>query len=242
MKHFTILTLFPEMFPGPLAHSVTGHALNNLWRCEAINLRDFAGNKHNRVDDEPFGGGAGMVIRAEVVMAALEHVEQNNKAGDQPCVIHLTPRGKLLTPEIAKNLATAQNITLICGRYEAIDQRLFDYYNQQHANNPILELSIGDYVLSGGELPAMVLIDSILRFVPGVLGKEESHTEESHEHGMLEHHHYTRPAEWRGHKVPETLLTGDHKKIKAFREEEAKTITNKLRPDLLEKNRKKILE
>ena len=234
MKHFTILTLFPDMFPGPLGQSITGHALGHLWTYEAINLRDFAGNKHNRVDDEPFGGGAGMVIRAEVVMAALEHVEKKSQQPQPGKLVHLTPRGKLLTPSIAKTLAREENITLICGRYESIDQRLFDYYNQQHRDQPIIELSIGDYVLSGGEIPAMVLIDTVLRFVPGVLGKEESHAEESHEHGWLEHHHYTRPAEWRGHKVPEILLTGDHKKIKEFREEEAKTITQNFRPDLLQ--------
>ncbi len=240
MKNFILLTLFPEMFPGALAHSVIGNALGSLWNYHAINLRDFADNKHNRVDDEPFGGGAGMVIRAEV---AFNAVEAALRPHPNARVVHLTPRGELLTPAIAKYLAAGteqgsnseENIILICGRYEAIDQRFVDYYNQQHPDNPMMEISIGDYVLSGGELAAMVLMDSILRFVPGILGKEESHEEESHEAGLLEHHHYTRPAEWRGLKVPEILLTGNHKKIKEFRQAEAENITKQRRPDILKK-------
>ncbi|MGI9461636.1 MAG: tRNA (guanosine(37)-N1)-methyltransferase TrmD [Alphaproteobacteria bacterium] len=239
MSRFIILSLFPDMFPGPLAHSVMGKSYKKLWDCQTINLRDFANNKHQRVDDEPFGGGAGMVIRAEVVMAALEYLHSQEPLGK---IIHLTPRGKPLTPAIAKSLAKylgkKKPITLIAGHYEAIDQRLFDYYHRQYPDNPIDELTIGDYVLSGGELPAMVLMEAVLRFLPNVLAKESSHQDESHENNLLEHHHYTRPSEWRGIKVPEILLTGDHKKIKAFRQAEAEMLTKKLRPELIKKYKK----
>lgn len=230
MLTFTILTLFPEMFPGPLAHALSGKAMGHLWQCRTLQLRDFADNKHNRVDDEPFGGGPGMVIRAEVVTRALEY------AGEQGwhdhTLIHLTPRGRPLTPQLARQLAASDNLTLLCGRYEAIDQRAFDYYNQQHPSQPVIEISIGDFILSGGELAALVLMDVILRFLPGVIGKEASLSDESHENGLLEHHHYTRPALWRGLKVPEILLTGDHKNIKDWRRQEAVRLTMHLRPDM----------
>ncbi len=229
MINFKILTIFPELFPGPLAASVTGSALaKNLWSIEAINIRDYAKDKRGTVDDTPYGGGAGMVLKADVVADAIE-------SSGKKKIIYLSPRGKVFTQKMARELAQETEITLLCGRYEGVDQRVLDEYE-------IEEISIGDYVLSGGEIAAYVLIDAVLRNVEGVLGADESLAEESFGSknnsdfdNLLEYPHYTKPQEWRGRAVPEILIGGHHKKINEWRKEQAIAITKKNRPDLFEK-------
>jgi len=231
MINFKILTLFPNLFPGPLAESVTGIALKKkLWSLESFNIRDFSKDKHKRVDDMPYGGGAGMVLRADVVCDAIEGVKTPDSK-----IIYLSPRGKRFDQKVARDLSKEKEIILICGRYEGVDQRVLDEYN-------IEELSIGDYVLSGGEMAAYVVVDAVLRNVEDVLGDEESLSEESfgakegdEYENLLEYPHYTRPDEWKGHKVPEILKSGHHKKISEWRKEKAIEITKKNRPDLSNK-------
>jgi len=216
----TILTLFPEMFPGPLGHSLAGRALEQgIWSLDAKNIRDFATDRHRSVDDTPFGGGAGMVLRPDVVDAALAAV-----ADGRP-MICLTPRGAKLTQEKLKNLAAGPGVILLCGRYEGIDQRVIDARKME-------EISIGDYVLAGGELAAMVLLDGAVRLLPGVMGATASATEESFADALLEYPHYTRPAEWQGRLVPEVLLSGHHAAVAAWRQAESERITRERRPDL----------
>lgn len=218
--HATVLTIFPEMFPGPLGHSLAGRALaNGTWRLDAVNIRDFAKDKHRSVDDEPFGGGAGMVMRPDVVDAAI----QGGK-GPGP-LIYMTPRGRLLDQPLARELAAGPGCTILCGRFEGVDQRVLEA-------NEAVEVSLGDFVLSGGELPALVLLDAVVRLLPGVVGKEESLTEESFEWGLLEYPHYTRPADWQGRAVPEVLLSGHHEKIRGWRQRQSEEITRQRRPDL----------
>lgn len=282
MINFKILTIFPELFPGPLGISITGAALQKkLWQIEAINIRDFAKDKRGTVDDTPFGGGAGMLLKADIVADAIESAlnsfekeaaqvqamtEDLNhpsapkgaatlffKEGIKPAsfekeginptsfeqegrkakIIYLSPRGKTLTQKIAQELAKEKEIILLCGRYEGVDQRVLDEFE-------IEEISIGDYVLSGGELAAYVLIDSVLRNVESVLGADESLHEESFGsksniefNNLLEYPHYTKPQIWRGRKVPEVLLSGHHKNIQKWRKEKAIEITKKNRPDLM---------
>ncbi len=225
MPSFKILTLFPELFPGPLGASITGAALKkNLWSFEAINIRNYAKDKHQTVDDTPCGGGAGMVLKPDVVADAIE-----NNLTNKTKIIYLSPRGKTLTQQKAQELAKEKEIMLLCGRYEGVDQRVLDEFQ-------IEEISIGDYVLSGGELAAYVLIDAVLRNVSGVLGADESLHEESFSgnlENLLEYPHYTKPQEWRGRKVPEVLIQGHHKKINEWRREKAIEITKKNRPDLM---------
>ncbi|MBU6339669.1 MAG: tRNA (guanosine(37)-N1)-methyltransferase TrmD [Rickettsiales bacterium] len=236
MINFKILTIFPELFPGPLAASITGAALQKkLWQIEAINIRNFAKDERGTVDDTPYGGGAGMVLKADVIFDAIENsiaqddVDVREK---KPKIIYLSPRGKTFTQKKAEELAKEKEIILLCGRYEGVDQRVLDEFE-------IEEISIGDYVLSGGEIAAYVLIDAILRNVPNVLGADESLSEESFSgefENLLEYPHYTKPQEWRGRKVPEVLTQGHHKKIKEWRKEQAIAITKKNRPDLLKDN------
>lgn len=215
-----VLTLFPDMFPGPLAQSLAGRALQaGIWSLDAVNIRDFATDRHRSVDDTPFGGGAGMVLRPDVVDAALASV-----ADDRP-LVYLTPRGHPLTQRDAARYAAAPGVILLCGRYEGVDQRVIEARGMQ-------EVSVGDYVLSGGELPALVLLDAIVRLLPGVMGAADSVTEESFAHGLLEYPHYTRPAEWQGRRVPEILLSGHHAAVAAWRRAEAERITRERRPDL----------
>lgn len=223
MIHFKIFTIFPELFPGPLAASITGSALaKNLWSFEAINIRDYAFDARGTVDDTPYGGGAGMLMKADVVGEALEKNPVKK-------IIYLSPRGKVLTQKMARELAKEKEIGILCGRYEGVDQRVLDEFE-------IEEISIGDYVLSGGEIAAFPFIDAILRNVEGVLGADESLSEESFDYdNLLEYPHYTRPAEWRGRKVPDVLISGHHKKINEWRKEQALEITKKNRPDLLKK-------
>jgi len=216
----SVLTLFPAMFPGPLGQSLAGRALETgVWSMDVTNIRDFASDRHRTVDDTPFGGGAGMVLRPDVTDAAVASVV------DERPVLCLTPRGRCFTQSDARRLASEPGVVLLCGRYEGIDQRVIEARAMQ-------EISIGDYVLSGGELAAMVLLDSIVRLLPGVMGAAESATEESFSSGLLEYPHYTRPAEWRGRRVPDILLSGHHGAVAAWRQAEAERITRERRPDL----------
>ncbi len=218
--HASVLTLFPEMFPGPLGQSLAGRALQaGLWRLDAHDIRASATDRHRTVDDTPFGGGPGMVMRPDVVSAALARV-----ADGRP-VVYLTPRGRRLAQADVQDFASGPGVVLLCGRYEGIDQRAIEAAGAQ-------EISVGDYVLSGGELPAMVLLDAAIRLLPGVMGAAESATEESFANGLLEYPHYTRPAEWDGRAVPPVLLSGNHAAIAAWRRAESEAITRQRRPDL----------
>jgi tRNA (guanine37-N1)-methyltransferase len=220
----SVLTLFPEMFPGPLGISLAGQALEaKIWSLDTIQIRDFSIGKHHQVDDSPTGGGAGMVLRADVLGPALDHARAKNP--DAP-LIYLSPRGTPLTQAIAHDLASGPGVTLLAGRFEGIDERVIEEFG-------LREISIGDYVLSGGELAAMVVLDACVRLLPGVLGAPESLAHESFEQGLLEYPQYTKPREWAGRAVPDILLSGDHKKIEAWRQAESQRITAERRPDLL---------
>jgi tRNA (guanine37-N1)-methyltransferase len=220
----SILTLFPGMFPGPLGDSLAGRALREgRWSLEAVDIRGFATDRHRTVDDTPFGGGAGMVLRPDVVDAALAANQDGRPT------IFLTPRGRPLTQGLVRNLAAGPGAVLLCGRYEGIDQRVIEARG-------LIEVSIGDYVLSGGELAALVLLDACVRLLPGVMGAAESAAEESFAAGgqdhLLEYPHYTRPAEWQGRAVPAVLLSGHHAEVARWRRAEAERITKERRPDL----------
>ena len=216
----SVLTLFPAMFPGPLGQSLAGRALETgLWSLDVTNIRDFAQDRHRTVDDTPFGGGAGMVLRPDIVDAAVDAI-----ADGRP-VVCLTPRGRRFTQADAKRFAAGPGLILLCGRYEGVDQRVIEARTMD-------EISIGDYVLSGGELAALVLLDSVVRLLPGVMGAAESATEESFSSGLLEYPHYTRPAEWQGRRVPDVLLSGHHGAVAAWRQAESERITRERRPDL----------
>jgi tRNA (guanine37-N1)-methyltransferase len=218
----SVLTLFPDMFPGPLGQSLAGRAQERgIWSLGVSNIRDFAHDRHRTVDDTPFGGGAGMVLRPDIVDAAVASV-----ADDRP-ILCLTPRGRSFTQHDARRFAVAPGIVLLCGRYEGIDQRVIEARRME-------EISIGDYVLSGGELAALVLLDATVRLLPGVMGAADSAVEESFSSGLLEYPHYTRPAEWQGRTVPDVLLSGHHAAVSAWRRAEAERITRERRPDLWE--------
>ena len=220
----TVLTLYPAMFPGPLGHSLAGRALGEgKWSLDAVNIRDFASDKHRTVDDTPAGGGAGMVLRADVVASALDSV-----ADGRP-VLAMTPRGRPLTQGRVRALAEGPGAVLLCGRFEGFDERLFE----ARAIEPV---SIGDYVLSGGEMAALVLLDACVRLIPGVMGAASSGDEESFESGLLEYPHYTRPYEWEGRTIPEVLRSGDHARIAAWRKQRAEDDTRLRRPDLWERH------
>ena len=219
----TVATLFPELFPGPLAASLAGEALKQgLWALKTVALRDFGTARHRAVDDTPAGGGAGMVLRADVVAAAIDAARGG--AADLPGIV-LSPRGELFTQEAARELAAGPGVLLLAGRFEGIDQRVIEARS-------LREISIGDYVLAGGELAAMVLIDAVVRLLPGVVGQAASLAEESFEQGLLEYPHYTRPRTWEGRAIPDVLLSGDHKKIADWRRAEAERLTRERRPDL----------
>ncbi|MBX9804738.1 MAG: tRNA (guanosine(37)-N1)-methyltransferase TrmD [Alphaproteobacteria bacterium] len=226
----TVLTLFPEMFPGPLGHSLSGKALEEgLWSLDPVQIRDFATDKHHSVDDTCFGGGAGMILRPNVVDAALEHVMSREPSHGKRTLIFLTPRGKPLDQATVRRYASSPGVVLLCGRYEGIDNRVIEHWQEKAG---LEEVSIGDYVLSGGEMAALTLLDACIRLLSGVIGKEESSTNESFELGLLEYPQYTRPQVWESMSVPEVLLSGDHKKIAAWRNQEALRITQIRRPDL----------
>jgi tRNA (guanine37-N1)-methyltransferase len=217
----SILTLFPEMFPGPLGYSLAGKALENgIWSLDTVQMRDFATDRHHSVDDTPFGGGAGMVLRPDVVDAALDHAAP----GGRP-ILCLTPRGRRFTQADARHLARGGGAVLLCGRYEGIDQRVIETRDME-------EVSVGDYVLSGGEPAALVVLDAVIRLLPGVMGCADSAADESFSTGLLEYPHYTRPAEWRGHNVPDVLLSGHHGAIAAWRRDQSERITQERSPDL----------
>jgi tRNA (guanine37-N1)-methyltransferase len=220
----SVLTLFPEMFPGPLGVSLVGQALEaGLWSLTLHQIRDFGIGRHRAVDDTPAGGGAGMVMRADVLAAAIDRARE--KDAGLP-LLYMSPRGVPLTQARVRALSQGPGVMILAGRFEGIDERLI-------AARGVEEVSIGDYVLSGGELAAMVVIDACVRLIPGVLGAEESLAHESFEDGLLEYPQYTKPREWEGRPTPEVLMSGDHKKIEAWRRAEAERLTRARRPDLL---------
>lgn len=222
----SILSLFPEFFASFLDWSMIGRAVNDKKvTIDNINIRDFSKNKHKKVDDYPFGGGNGMLMKPEPIFDAIESVKM-----DDSRVIYLSPQGKKLNQELVNELSHEKNLVLLCGHYEGLDNRIIENYIDD-------EISIGDFVLTGGELPAMVLIDSIVRLLPGVLRSEESYKKDSHYNGLLENPQYTRPRVFKGHSVPEVLLSGDHKKIEEWRKKESLKVTLLKRPDLVENDR-----
>ena len=222
----TVLTLFPAMFPGPLGQSLAGKALESgKWSLETLDIREFARDKHRSVDDTPFGGGAGMVMRPDVLDRAIRAAHRADHR-----LIYLSPRGRLLTQEWVAELSGSAGVTLVCGRFEGVDERVL-------AANAAEEMSVGDYVLSGGEPAALIVIDACVRLLPGVMGNDQTATEESFTDGLLEYPHYTRPALWRDGAerewaVPEVLVSGHHEKVKAWRRAEAERLTRERRPDL----------
>lgn len=219
-----ILTLFPEAFPGVLGESLTGKALQQgLWQLETVDLRPFGIGKHKNVDDTPAGGGAGMVLRADVLGDAIEHAMQGT-AGNWP-LIYLSPRGRRMDQQMMQTFARCDGLTLLCGRFEGIDERVLEHYGIQ-------EVSLGDFVMTGGELAAQALIDATVRLIPGVLGNQASTEEESFSSGLLEHPQYTRPADWKGRAIPDVLMSGHHGKIAEWRQEMSEKITQERRPDL----------
>jgi len=224
----TVLTLYPEMFPGPLGASLAGRALAaGAWSLKTVQIRDFASNKHHTVDDTPAGGGAGMVLRVDVLAAAVDHA----LATRPRCpVLAMTPRGKPITQTRIRELAAGPGVTLLCGRFEGFDERIFE-------GRPVEEVSLGDIVLSGGEPAAIAILDACIRLLPGVMGAPSSGAEESFEEGLLEYPHYTRPQEWEGRTIPEVLRSGDHAKISAWRKQRAEDDTRSRRPDLWERHR-----
>tara|TARA_R110001592_G_scaffold16881_20_gene71813 strand:+ start:1522 stop:2241 length:720 start_codon:yes stop_codon:yes gene_type:complete len=232
--HVNLLTLFPEMFPGSLGQSLSGKALDKgMWSYNVVNIRDFADGTHKNVDDTPFGGGAGMVMRPDIIENALLSLPETGRK------IYMSPRGKPLTQKRVQTLSTEQTLTILCGRYEGVDQRVLDAHDFE-------EISIGDYVLSGGEPAAMILMDACIRLLDGVMGNAQTPDEESFSAGLLEYPHYTRPADWNDakgglHRVPDILTSGHHKNIKKWRQEQAEHVTQANRPDLWQsyQNRKK---
>ena len=227
MLRAQVFTLYPEVFPGPLAKGIYGKAQNNkLWDLSVINIRDAATDKHKTVDDTPYGGGTGMLLKADVLANSLD---QNVKKGER--IFYLSPKGKIFDQKLAQDLSKEKSISLICGHFEGVDERVLTTRN-------IEEISIGDYVLSGGETAALVVLDSVLRLLPGVLGNDKSSVDETFENGLLEYPQYTKPQIWEEKSVPEVLLSGDHSKIKDWRLSQSEAITRDRRPDLWEKYKK----
>jgi tRNA (guanine37-N1)-methyltransferase len=219
-----VVTLFPELFPGPLGASVIGRgAAEGRWSLRLTQLRDYAADRHHSVDDTPAGGGAGMVLKPDVLAAAIDAVSHQN---DPRPRLLMSPRGRPLTQERVRTLAAGPGAVIVCGRFEGVDERVIEARNLE-------EVSIGDYVLAGGEVAAMVLLEAVVRLIPGVLGAEESHAEESFENGVLEYPHYTRPAVFEGREIPAVLTSGDHGKVERWRREQSEALTRMRRPDLL---------
>lgn len=223
----TVLTLYPEMFPGHLGLSLAGRAAERGdWSLDAVNIRDFAEDRHRSVDDTPAGGGAGMVLRADILGKAIDAVSGDDA---RPRLL-MSPRGRPLTQARVRELAEGPGVVIVCGRFEGVDQRVID-------GRDLEEVSIGDYILSGGEPAALTLLDAVVRVLPGVMGNAESGTHESFENGLLEHPHYTRPAEWEGQGIPEVLTSGNHAAIDKWRHEQALGLTRARRPDLLDEEK-----
>ncbi|EZP84464.1 tRNA (guanine-N(1)-)-methyltransferase [Novosphingobium resinovorum] len=224
----TVLTLYPEMFPGPLGVSLAGRALSEgTWSIDPVHIRDFATDRHRTVDDTPAGGGAGMVLKVNILAAAIDHARSVNPGAP---VIAMTPRGKPISQKRIRELADGPGVILLCGRFEGFDERIFE-------GREVEEVSVGDIVLSGGECAALMVLDACIRLLPGVMGAPSSGTEESFEDGLLEYPHYTRPTEWEGCTIPEVLRSGDHAKIAAWRKRQAEDDTRSRRPDLWERHR-----
>ena len=222
-----VFTLYPEVFPGPLSKGLYGKALSSdLWKLKVVNIRDSADDKHKTVDDTPYGGGSGMLLKADVLAKSLDENRNENER-----ILYLSPKGKKFDQNLARELANEKSLSIICGHFEGVDERILSTRN-------IEEVSIGDYVLSGGESAAYVLIDSILRLLPGVLGNENSNLDETFENGLLEYPQYTKPQIWEEKAVPDVLLSGDHNKIKHWRLSQSEAITRDRRPDLWEKYKK----
>ena len=229
--NFHVLTLFPEMIENGMNTSITGRAITKgLLTLEAVNIRDYAFNKHQKVDDYPYGGGAGMLMQAEPVYLAYEAIA--NRTAKKPRVVYLTPQGQVFNQAMAREMAQEEDLVFLCGHYEGIDERVLEEIVTDY-------VSIGDYVLTGGELPAMVMMDSISRMVPGVLSNNECFTEESHFNGLLEYPQYTKPSVWRGKEVPEVLMSGHHANIEKWRKEKSIEVTALKRPEMLEEYNKK---
>ena len=227
MLQAKVFTLYPEIFPGPLNKGLYGKALSNkLWDLKVINIRDYAEDKHKTVDDSPFGGGSGMLIKADIL---AKSIDQNLEEGER--IFYLSPKGKKFDQKFAKELSNEKSISLICGHFEGVDERIL-------STRKIEEISIGDFILSGGETAAFLVLDSILRLLPGVLGNEQSINDETFENGLLEYPQYTKPKIWEGKSVPEVLLSGDHGKIKDWRLAQSEAITRDRRPDLWQKYKK----
>uniref|UniRef100_UPI0035318309 tRNA (guanosine(37)-N1)-methyltransferase TrmD n=1 Tax=Pararhizobium sp. IMCC3301 TaxID=3067904 RepID=UPI0035318309 len=222
--HASILTLYPDMFPGPLGLSLSGRALESgLWQCDTVNIRGFAADRHRTVDDTPAGGGAGMVLRADVLASAIDAAAPDNDTRPR---LMMSPRGRPLTQRRVRELVAGPGVVLVCGRFEGVDQRVID-------GRGLEEVSIGDYVLSGGEVAAMAVLDACIRLIPGVMGTQASGEDESFENGLLEYPHYTRPALWEGTAIPEVLTSGDHAAVARWRHDQALRLTRERRPDLL---------
>jgi tRNA (guanine37-N1)-methyltransferase len=226
----SVFTLYPDMFPGPLGQSMSGTALaNGLWGLETKNIREHGLGRHRAVDDTPAGGGPGMVLRADVMAASLDA----GLAPDDPRPrLLMSPRGKTLNQKMARDFAAGPGLVIVCGRFEGVDERVIE-------GRQLTEISMGDYILSGGEIAALTLLDACVRLLPGVMGKHESGEDESFEGGLLEYPHYTRPRAWEGREIPEILLSGDHAKIARWRREQAESLTRARRPDLLPKAEKR---
>ena len=223
-----IFTLYPEFFPGPFDKGIYGKAIEKkIWKMDIINIRDYTEDKHKTVDDTPYGGGSGMVMRADIIANSLD-----KNLGSDEKVYYLSPRGKLLNQDIAKKISNEKHLNMLCGHFEGVDQRVLD-------NRNIEEISIGDYIISGGETASYIVLDSVLRLLPGVLGNKDSIVNESFENGLLEYPQYTKPQIWQKNKVPEVLLSGDHAKIKDWRLSQSEAITRDRRPDLWQKYNKK---
>ncbi len=224
--HAQILTLFPEMFPSVVGQSLAGRALaDGLWKLDVLNIRDFATDKHRTVDDTPYGGGAGMVMRPDVIAAALRGAEKQFGRAERR--VYLSPRGRVLNQALVEELVAAPSLLLLCGRYEGVDQRVLDAEGLE-------EISLGDFVLAGGEVAALTLIEACTRLLTGVMGNAQTVEEESFVDGLLEYPHYTRPPEWEGRAVPDVLISGHHENVKAWRQEQAEALTRQRRPDLWE--------
>ena len=220
----SVLTLFPDMFPGPLGHSLAGRALERgIWSLDTYQIRDFATGKHRDVDGPACGGGVGLVMRADVMGAGIEHVLSHYD--ERPVLLYPSPRGKAVSQSFLRELAQSRSTLFVCGRYEGLDQRVIDHYQ-------LVEISLGDYVLSGGELAALTIMDGVVRLLDGVMGKAEGHLSDSFENGLLEHSHYTLPRQWKGQEVPEILLSGHHEQIANYKYQQSCDITRTRRPDL----------